>query len=78
MNTDAVITYLEVQVEAENNPYGSYVCMTFVDIYPMFPKIDNTIKYIKSQMDLNLINYNYSFEQITEKTDITQYEITRH
>jgi len=25
-----------------------------------------------------LINYNYSFEQITEKTDITQYEITRH
>jgi len=78
MRTDAVITFLEIQMETESSPFGSLVCFTFVDIFPIFPKIDDTIKFIRKQHDINIVDYNYSYEQINENTDITKYEITRH
>ena len=76
--TDAVITYLELQLETINHPFGSYVTLTFIDIYPTFPKVSSSVKYFKDQHDISVVKYDYTYHQIRKDTDITQYEITRH
>ena len=49
IKVDAVITSLELQLEAQNNPYGSYVCFRFVDTFPTFPKVNEMIAEIKKR-----------------------------
>jgi|VirMetMinimDraft_7_1064189.scaffolds.fasta_scaffold01928_4 hypothetical protein len=78
MKVDFVVTYLEVQVETADNPFGSYATLTFIDTYPNFPKVDKTVKYFRDQIDVSLLKYDYTFHQIRKDTDLTQYEITRH
>lgn len=78
MKVDFVVTYLELQVETARDPYGNYITLTFIDTYPTFPKVQNSVKYFKDQIDVSLVNYDYTYHQIREDTDLSQYEITRH
>jgi hypothetical protein len=48
IKVDAVITNLELQLEAQNNPYGSYVCFRFIDTFPSFPKVNEMIAEINA------------------------------
>ena len=36
MIIDAVITSLEMQLEAPTSPFGHYVAFRFIDMYPTF------------------------------------------
>jgi hypothetical protein len=78
IKVDAVITSLELQLEAPNNPYGSYICFRFVDIFPYFTKLNEMVSEIKKREDVDLIDYEYSYTGIHEDTDISYLEITRN
>ena len=78
IKVDAVITSLELQLEAPSNPYGSYVCFRFIDIYPNFPKVNEMIAEIKKRHDIELIDYEYSYTGIHEDTDLKHLDVTRN
>ena len=78
IKVDAVITSLELQLEAQNNPYGSYICFRFVDVFPYFTKLNEMVSEIKKREDVDLIDYEYSYTGIHEDTDISYLEITRN
>ena len=79
MEIDAVITNLEIQIESMNNPYGHFVALKFIDTKPSFPIVKNTIAEIKKRGDVYIVNHKYTFEEINEKTDLSEFlEITRH
>jgi 3'-phosphoadenosine 5'-phosphosulfate sulfotransferase (PAPS reductase)/FAD synthetase len=78
LKIDAVITDLELQLETNNNPYGSYVNFKFIDTYPNFPKVNNMIEEIKKRTDVDLINFEYSYTGIHEDTDLKYFDIIRH
>lgn len=76
IKVDAVITDLELQLETNNNPYGSFVNFKFIDTFPSFPKVHSMISEIKKRDDVELINYEYSYTGIHEDTDLKYFEIT--
>ena len=76
IKVDAVITDLELQLETNNNPYGSFCNLKFIDVYPSFPKLHSMISEIKKRDDVELINYEYSYTGIHEDTDLKYFEIT--
>jgi hypothetical protein len=78
MKVDFVVTYLELQVETARDPFGSFITLTFIDTYPTFPKVSNSVKYFKDHIDVSLVNYDYTYHQIRKDTDLSKYEITRH
>jgi hypothetical protein len=78
IKVDAVITSLELQLEAPSNPYGSYICFRFVDVFPYFTKLNEMVSEIKKREDVDLIDYEYSYTGIHEDTDISYLEITRN
>ena len=75
---DAVITELELQVESQYHPYGHFICLRFIDMRPTFPKVKSTINEITKFEDVRVVDFNYTYEVITEKTDIKGLEITKH
>ena len=75
---DAVITELELQVESQYHPYGHFICLRFIDMIPTFPKVKKTIKEFTKFDDVRVVDFNYTYEVITEKTDIKGLEITKH
>ena len=78
MFTDAVITELELQLESRYSPYGHFICLRFIDLRPTFPKIKSTIQEITKYEDVKVVDYNYTFETITENTDIKGLDVVRH
>jgi 3'-phosphoadenosine 5'-phosphosulfate sulfotransferase (PAPS reductase)/FAD synthetase len=78
LKVDAVITDLELQLETNNNPYGSYVNFKFIDTYPNFPKVNEMVEEIKKRSDVDLINFEYSYTGIHEDTDLKYFDITRN
>ena len=75
---DAVITDLEMQLETSNSVYGHFVSFRFIDITPTFPRVKDMLEQVQSRDDVLLIDYNYTFKKIDEKTDISDFELTRH
>ena len=75
---DAVITFLEVQVETKGHPLGQYIVLNFIDMYPNFPKVSSTVQAIKDSEGIDFVRHEWSFERITENSDLSQYEITWH
>ena len=75
---DAVITILEVQVETKGHPLGQFICLNFIDLYPNFPKVFETVKAIKDSEGIDFVRHEWSFERITENSDLSQYKITWH
>ena len=78
IKVDAVITDLELQLETNNNPYGSFVTFKFIDTYPNFPKVNEMVEEIKKRSDVDLINFEYSYTGIHEDTDLKYFDITRN
>ena len=78
MDIDAVIIEVEFQLESDYNPFGHFVCLRFVDQAPSHNKLKQLIKDMSQYPDVKLINYDFKIEKITEATDITGLEITKH
>ena len=78
IKVDFVITDLELQLETNNNPYGSYVNFRFIDTFPYFTKVNDMVEEIKKRSDVDLINYEYSYTGIHEDTDLKHFDITRN
>ena len=78
VKVDFVITDLELQLETNNNPYGSYVNFRFIDTFPYFTKVNEMVEEIKRRSDVDLINYEYTYKQIHKDTDLQHFDITRN
>ena len=78
MTNDAVIIEVEFQLESAYEPFGHFVCLRFIDTYPQKTKLASLIKDMGQYPDVKLIDYEFKIEKITEATDITGLEITKH
>ena len=75
---DAVITFLEVQVETKGQPLGQYIVLNFIDMYLNFPKVNSTVQAIKDSEGIDQVHHEWTFKKITERDDLSQFEITWH
>ena len=75
---DAVITILEVKVETKGHPLGQFIVLNFIDTYPNFPKVSDTVQAIKDSDGVDFVSHEWTFKKITERDDLSQYEITWH
>ena len=78
MDRDYVIIEIEFQLESEFHPYGHFVCLRFIDTYPQKTKLTSLLKDFNQYPDVKLVDYEFKIEKITEATDITGLEITKH
>jgi len=78
MDIDAVIIEVEFQLESDYQPYGHFVCLRFIDNFPQKTKLTSLIKDMGQYPDVKLIDYEFKIERITEATDLTGLEITKH
>ena len=78
MTNDAVIIEVEFQLESAYEPFGHFVCLRFIDTYPQKTKLTSLLKDFKQYPDVKLVDYEFKIEKITEATDITGLEITKH
>jgi hypothetical protein len=78
MTNDAVIIEVEFQLESDYQPYGHFVCLRFIDSTPSHNKLQQLIKDMGQYPDVKLVNYEFKIVPITEATDITGLDITKH
>tara|TARA_A100001515_G_scaffold104192_1_gene84861 strand:- start:39 stop:275 length:237 start_codon:yes stop_codon:yes gene_type:complete len=78
MTNDAVIIEVEFQLESLYNRYGHFVCLRFIDNYPQKTKLTSLITDFNQYPDVKVIDYEFKIEKITEATDITGLEVTKH
>ena len=78
MDRDAVIIDVEFKMESDYEPFGHFINLRFVDESPTLVKLSSFIKQLSAFDDVKLVDYNYNIEPITEKTDITDFEIVKH
>ena len=78
MINDAVIIEVEFQLESAYEPFGHFVCLRFIDTYPQKTKLTSLLKDFNQYPDVKLVDYDFKIEKITEATDITGLEITKH
>ena len=78
MDIDAVIIEVEFQLESDYQPLGHFVCLRFIDNYPQKTKLTSLVKDMGQYPDVKLVNYEFKIVPITEATDITGLEITKH
>ena len=78
MTNDAVIIEVEFQLESAYEPFGHFVCLRFIDNYPQKTKLTSFIKDLNQYPDVELIDYEFKIEKITEATDISGLDITKH
>ena len=78
MTNDAVIIEVEFQLESAYEQFGHFVCLRFIDNYPQKNKLTSLLKDFNQYPDVKLVNYEFKIEPITEATDITGLEITKH
>ena len=73
---DYVITELTVEILTNNNiGRASFI---FIDQTPHFPKVSSTLEQIKQRDDAYVTNYSIATTEITENTDLTGLEYTKH
>ena len=78
MTNYAVIIEVEFQLESDYQPLGHFVCLRFIDNYPQKTKLTSLVKDMGQYPDVKLVNYEFKIVPITEATDITGLEITKH
>ena len=78
MINDAVIIEVEFQLESLYEPFGHFVCLRFIDTYPQKTKLTSLLKDFSKYPDVKVVDYNFNIEKITEATDITGLDITKH
>ena len=73
---DFVITELTVDITTSTNiGRASFI---FIDQSPHFPKVSSTLDQIKERDDAFVTNYSIATTEITENTDLTGLEYTKH
>ena len=78
MTNDAVIIEVEFQLESAYEPFGHFVCLRFIDTYPQKTKLTSLLKDFRQYPDVKLVDFDFKIEPITEATDISGLEITKH
>ena len=78
MDIDAVIIEVEFQLESAYEPFGHFVCLRFIDTYPQKTKLTSLLKDFRQYPDVKLVDFDFKIEPITEATDISGLEITKH
>ena len=78
MTNDAVIIEVEFQLESDYQPFGHFVCLRFIDTYPQKTKLTSLLKDFRQYPDVKLVDFDFKIEPITEATDISGLEITKH
>ena len=78
MTNDAVIIEVEFHLHSLYEPYGHFVCLRFIDTYPQKTKLTSLLKDFNQYPDVKLVDYDFKIVKITEATDITGLEITKH
>ena len=78
MRIDAVIIDAEFRMESAYSEYGHYICLRFVDESPALNKLKGFIQELSQFDDVKLVDYEFKIEPITEATDISGLEITKH
>ena len=73
---DFVITELTVEIITDNNiGRASFI---FIDQTPHFPKVNKMLDQIDGKQDAFVGNYSISTTEITENTDISSLQFTKH
>jgi len=75
---DAVITNLEVALSSDYSPTGHFCSFVFIDERPAFPRVKRTLEELRINPDVHVVDHQYSWREITEKTDIKGLKITKH
>ena len=75
---DFVIADLEVKLKSDYSPFSCFASFTFIDEKPSFPRVRNTLCELEKHQDAYVLNHNYTFREITLKTDLTGLNIIRH
>ena len=75
---DLVITELEVKIQSYHNPFGMFASFIFIDEKPSFPKVKNTLFQLNKTQEAFVLEHNYTFREITLKTNLTGLNIIRH
>ena len=78
MTNDAVIIEVEIHLHSLYEPYGHFVCLRFIDTYPQKTKLTSLLKDFRQYPDVKLVDFDFKIEPITEATDISGLEITKH
>ena len=78
MTNDAVIIEVEFHLHSMYEPFGHFVCLRFIDTYPQKTKLTSLLKDFKQYPDVKLVDFDFKIEPITEATDISGLEITKH
>ena len=78
MTNDAVIIEVEFHLHSLYEPYGHFVCLRFIDTYPQKTKLTSLLKDFNQYPDVKVVDYDFKIERITEATDISGLEITKH
>ena len=73
---DYVITELTVDLTTSHNVgRASFI---FIDLSPTYPKVAKMLDQINERDDAYVTNYSISTTEITEATDLTGLEFTKH
>ena len=75
---DAVVTNLDVALRSDFSPDGHFCSFTFIDERPSFPRVKRTLKQLGTHDGVYVVNHKYSYQEITNTTDLSGLEITKH
>ena len=75
---DLVITNLDVALRSDFSPLGHFVSLIFIDEKPSFPRVRRTIDQLKINRDIHVVDYHYTYNEITKDTNLQGLEITKH
>ena len=75
---DFVITNLDVALRSDYSSLGHFVSLIFIDEKPSFPRVQRTIDQLKINRDIHIVDYHYTYNEITKDTNLHGLEITKH
>ena len=75
---DAVVTNLDVALSSDFSPDGHFCSFTFIDERPFFPRVKRTLKQLSKHDGIYIVHHKYSYREITDTTDLSGLEITKH
>lgn len=77
--TDFVILELEVVVGMKHSHQTGFVNFILIDTAPNYPKVQKILNHIlEEEDDAVIISHHITSNEITEKTDISHLEHTKH
>ena len=75
---DFVITNLDVALRSDYSSLGHFVSLIFIDEKHSFPRVKRTIDQLQINRDIHIVDYQYTYNEITKDTNLQGLEITKH